>query len=101
MQNYRNFKQLILSSLVSLISLSFTSVSMAATDADNSKQNKQIQKQAEMTSQNQGQSDSDIKLTQRIRQDIVKVDSFSMDAKNIKIITSAGKVILKEPALSH
>lgn len=70
---------------------------LAATAPDNSKVNKQIENNKELNSQDQGSSKFDINLTQRIRQDVVNQDTFSIEAKNIKIITIGGKVTLKGP----
>lgn len=69
-------------------------------DADNSAQNKKIEQYQEMNSQDQGNSKADIRLTQKIRQEVVKVDFFSTDAKNVKIISLHGKVTLKGPVKS-
>ena len=50
-----------------------------------------------LTAQDQGSSDMDIKTTQAIRQQVVAQDEFSSTAKNIKIITINGLVVLKGP----
>lgn len=50
-----------------------------------------------VTAQDQGSSDWDIKTTQMIRQQIVSQDGFSTNAKNVKIITIDGNVYLKGP----
>lgn len=64
-------------------------------DVDNSAYIKKIEQHKEMNSQDQGGSKADIQLTQKIRQEVVKIDSFSTDAKNVKIISLNGKVTLK------
>jgi len=45
----------------------------------------------------QGKSEADRKVTQQIRQAIVKDSSLSFTAKNVKIITQNGKVVLRGP----
>ena len=72
-------------------------VNAAGTTADNSKENAKIENTQQLTSQDQGNSEADIQVTQKMRQDVVKNDHFSMEAKNIKIITIGGKVTLKGP----
>ncbi len=72
----------------------------AVTASDNSKVNEQIEANKELNSQDQGSSEEDIRLTQKIRQDVIKQDVFSTEAKNIKIITIGGKVTLKGPVKS-
>lgn len=69
----------------------------AATAPDNSKMNERMEDNKELNSQDQGASDVDIRLTQRIRRDVVNQDDLSTAAKNIKIITIGGKVTLKGP----
>jgi len=83
-----------------LVFFSFPFVVTAATAPDNSKVNEKMENNKELNSQDQGSSESDIKLTQNIRQDIVAQDQFSTEAKNIKVITIAGKVTLKGPVKS-
>ena len=48
----------------------------------------------------QGSSESDRKITQQIRQDLMKDKSLSFTAKNVKIITIDGKVTLRGPVKS-
>lgn len=67
-----------------------TSASMSP---DNSGQNKQTQPNAE----NQKEKSSDLKITQKIRQDVVDDDSLSVAGKNVKIITANGYVTLRGP----
>jgi hyperosmotically inducible periplasmic protein len=73
-----------------------TGLAIAADTAiapDNTKMNKQ----AGMTADQQKESPADRKITQRIRQAIVKNKTISLDAHNIKIITINGMVTLKGP----
>lgn len=64
---------------------------------DNSRMNERIENNSELTAQDQGSSDRDIRTTQLIRQRVVEQDGLSMDAKNVKIITLNGNVTLKGP----
>jgi len=68
--------------------------------ADNSKVNERITKNAEWTAEDQGSSEYDIKTTREIRQLLVDQDQFSTNAKNVKVITRDGWVVLKGPVLS-
>ena len=45
----------------------------------------------------QGGSEADRKITQQIRQAVMKDGSLSFNAKNVKIITVNGKVTLRGP----
>jgi hyperosmotically inducible periplasmic protein len=67
----------------------------AATEADNTKMNKQESK--EMTADQQGENETDRKITQKIRRAVVKNKSLSQYAHNVKIITKDGGVSLKGP----
>lgn len=48
-----------------------------------------------VTAQDQGTSERDIRTTQTIRQRVMDQDSLSMAAKNVKVITINGDVVLK------
>ena len=50
-----------------------------------------------MTPLDQSNDPKDMKITQKIRKALVADDSLSTNAKNIKIITVHGKVILRGP----
>ncbi len=67
--------------------------------ADHSAQNKQAENK-NLDAQSQGNSKADVELTRKIRQAVVKDDSLSMNAHNIKIITMDGNVTLKGPVKS-
>lgn len=71
----------------------------AVTDADNSAMNvRDRDTDATLTSGDQGESEADRTLTQEIRKLVVSgTNEFSMAAKNIKIITTNGKVTLRGP----
>jgi hyperosmotically inducible periplasmic protein len=64
-----------------------------ATAPDNSKMNKQ----ENMTADQQKENPADRKITQKIRQAIVKNKTISQYAHNVKIITVNGTVTLKGP----
>jgi hyperosmotically inducible protein len=49
----------------------------------------------------QSNNKDDLALTQKIRQEVVKDGSLSMNAKNIKIIVREGKVMLRGPVDSQ
>jgi len=70
------------------------------TDADNSRVNQRDRNSATLTPMDQGTSESDRKITQQIRQDLMKDKSLSFTAKNVKIITIDGKVTLRGPVKS-
>ncbi len=52
------------------------------------------------TPMDQGNDDRDLKITQAIRKALMADDSLSMNAKNCKVITSGGKVVLRGPVAS-
>lgn len=63
---------------------------------DNSKVNARQAKTAE----DQGNSTSDVEVTQKIRKAVVDDSTLSTYAHNVKIVTSRGKVTLKGPVRS-
>jgi len=68
-----------------------------ATAADNSGVNVRDRANDAMTAGEQSGSKGDLDLTARIRQSIVKDDSLSMMAHNVKIISINGAVTLRGP----
>lgn len=66
-------------------------------DKDNTRINKRDQKTSELTADQQTSGTSDMDITRRIRQDIMKESSFSTYAQNVKVITAGGKVTVKGP----
>jgi hyperosmotically inducible protein len=68
--------------------------------ADNTKVNKRDADTDALTPIDQGESASDLKITQQIRKAIVGDGSLSFTAKNVKIITNNGKVTLRGPVNS-
>jgi hyperosmotically inducible periplasmic protein len=65
--------------------------------ADNTKRNSAEQNKNTDSAEKQSNSKDDLALTQKIRQEVVKEASLSMNAKNIKIIVREGKVMLRGP----
>lgn len=65
--------------------------------ADNTKINERDRSGATLTPTDQGGSEADRKMTQLVRQAVVKDDSLSFTAKNVKIITQNGKITLRGP----
>jgi osmotically-inducible protein OsmY len=67
------------------------------TEPDNTGKNERDRQPSAVTPEDQGNNESDLKITQEIRQGVMKLDDTSMDAKNVKIITSGGVVTLRGP----
>jgi osmotically-inducible protein OsmY len=73
----------------------------ADTDADNTGKNERDRSGETLTPIDQSNDPADIKLTADIRQMLVKDDTLSSDAKNCKVITTAGgHVTLRGPVAS-
>ena len=68
-----------------------------ASKPDNTKKNATEQ----LTAEEQGGSATDRDMTKNIRREMVKNDSLSAMAKNIKVITIDGKVTLRGPVHSE
>ena len=91
--------------LLSLATIAaMTCSAMAADDKkvepDNSKKNERDRSGDAKTPLDQSNTPEDRKITQNIRQAVVKDDSLTMTAKNVKIITSGGQVTLRGPVKS-
>ena len=67
------------------------------TNADNTATNERDRSGETQTSGDQSNSSSDLKITQAIRQALMKDGDLSMTAKNIKIVTANGQVTLRGP----
>jgi osmotically-inducible protein OsmY len=67
------------------------------TQIDNTKRNEKMTKNAEVTAQDQGNSQKDIDLAAKVRRAIVADKSLSLNAHNVKIIAANGQVVLKGP----
>ena len=65
--------------------------------ADNTAQNERDQSGETLTSGDQSSNPEDLKITADIRRAIMKDDSLSMTAKNIKIIAANAEVTLRGP----
>jgi len=75
-----------------------TTNTAATHEADNSGRNVRDRNNATLTPGDQSKSKSDRDLTQKIRRAITSgTNHFSMDARNVKIITQNGKVTLRGP----
>jgi hyperosmotically inducible periplasmic protein len=89
-----------LSYIVALV-LSVSAAGLCADPApDNTGKNQRDRSGQNPTSQDQSNNADDLKVTQAIRQAIVKDDTLSANAKNVKIITAGGKVTLRGPVNS-
>jgi hyperosmotically inducible protein len=69
----------------------------AAPAPDNSAVNVRDRAPDAMTAGQQSNAKSDVELTREIRQAVVKDDSLSMLAHNVKIVAANGSVILRGP----
>jgi hyperosmotically inducible periplasmic protein len=81
-----------------------SAVSLAALAADNEKTkpdntaiNERDRSRETQTSGDQSNSSADLKITQAIRQALIKDSELSTTAKNVKIITNNGQVTLRGP----
>ncbi len=70
-------------------------------EPDNTGKNVRDRATNALTSGDQGSSESDREITRGIRKAIVGKEDFSTSAKNIKIITTEGKVTLRGPVNSE
>jgi hyperosmotically inducible protein len=66
-----------------------------STDADNTAMNTRDRSPSALTPMDQGNSMTDIKITQKIRQSVVGDSTMSFNAKNVKIITKDAHVVLR------
>jgi hyperosmotically inducible periplasmic protein len=87
--------------LVALACLSAGSLAAMAADdktkPDNTAINERDRSRETQTSGDQSNSSTDLKITQAIRQALMKDGELSTTAKNIKIITNNGQVTLRGP----
>jgi len=81
-----------------------TSVNPAARDTatspDNSGKNVRDRNDSNLTPGDQGENLQDLQVTRRIRRAITSNDQLSQEAKNVKIMTTNGKVTLRGPVNS-
>jgi osmotically-inducible protein OsmY len=66
-------------------------------DADNTGKNERDRSGETKTPVDQSNDPADLKITRDVRQAVIGDDELSATAKNVKIITSAGKVTLRGP----
>jgi len=88
--------------LLALTYLSAFSLAAFATDdkqvnPDNTAKNERDRSGETQTSGDQSNSSADLKITQAIRQALMKDGELSTTAKNIKVITTNGQVTLRGP----
>lgn len=69
----------------------------SSTNADNTKRNSRDYGTNEVSPFDQGNSEADLKTTQDIRKAVLKQDGLSTYARNVKIITRDGQVVLRGP----
>jgi hyperosmotically inducible periplasmic protein len=88
--------------LASIIALSLTAMATDENqaDADNTAKNQRDRSGETRTSGDQSNSREDLKTTQAIRKALMKDNSLSTTAKNIKIVTAGGQVTLRGPVKS-
>jgi osmotically-inducible protein OsmY len=78
-----------------------TAIYLAADSAlENTKINVRDKDNTTLTPEDQKETEGDIKITAAIRQAVVKNESLSVNAQNIKIITRNGVVTLRGPVKS-
>jgi hyperosmotically inducible periplasmic protein len=86
-----------------LVLTCLSTVSLAAmaaddkTKPDNTAINERDRSRETQTSGDQSNSSADLKITQAIRQALIKDSELSTTAKNVKIITNNGQVTLRGP----
>ena len=85
---------------ISIFCLSLFALSALAQDtpaADNTSKNQRDRSGETRTSGDQSNSSEDVQITAAIRSAVVKEDSLSSTAKNVKIITADGVITLRGP----
>jgi osmotically-inducible protein OsmY len=84
-------------SLFCLSLFTLSAVAQDTPDADNTQKNERDRSGETQTSGDQSNSKDDVNTTAAIRRAVVKDDSLSAMAKNVKIITANGTVTLRGP----
>jgi hyperosmotically inducible protein len=74
--------------------------SSTATDADNTGRNSRDRDGATQTAGDQAENETDRKISANVREAVVADNGLSMNAHNVKIITSGGTVTLRGPVKS-
>jgi osmotically-inducible protein OsmY len=93
-------KTLLAFASIAAISLAAMAADEKKLDADNTGKNDRDRTSESKTPVDQSNTPEDLKLTQTIRRAVVKDQSLTMTAKNVKIITSGGLVTLRGPVNS-
>jgi len=78
-----------------------TATAPSGVAADNTKKNERDRNSAALTPMDQNNNQTDLKITQQIRQAVMADSSLSFTAKNVKIITQSGRVTLRGPVNSE
>jgi osmotically-inducible protein OsmY len=84
-------------SLFCLSLFTLSAIAQDTPDADNTQKNERDRSGETQTSGDQSNSKDDVNTTAAIRRAVVKDDSLSATAKNVKIITANGTVTLRGP----
>lgn len=84
-------------SLFCLSLFTLSAIAQDTPDADNTQKNERDRSGETQTSGDQSNSKDDVNTTAAIRRAMVKDDSLSAMAKNVKIITANGTVTLRGP----
>ena len=82
---------------LSAVSLAAVAADNEKTKPDNTAVNERDRSGETQTSGDQSNSPADLKITQTIRQALMKDSELSTTAKNVKIITNNGQVTLRGP----
>src|SRR5205809_7641027 len=90
-------RTLLVFACLSALSLAALAAEDEKTNTDNTAMNKRDRSGETQTSGDQSNSSADLKITQAIRQALMKDSELSATAKNIKIITNNGHVTLRGP----
>jgi osmotically-inducible protein OsmY len=94
----KSMKRIMLAlSFLSAFSLSALAADDQKTKPDNTATNARDRSGETLTSGDQSNTSADLKITQAVRQAIMKDSALSATAKNIKIITTNGQVTLRGP----
>ena len=75
--------------------------SSTATDADNTGRNSRDRDGATQTAGDQAENETDRTISANVREAVVADNGLSMNAHNVKIITSGGTVTLRGPVKSN
>ena len=89
-----------LTALAAVLALGLTAVAADETKPDNTKKNERDRSSETKTPGDQSNSPEDLQTTTAIRRALMKEETLSMTAKNVKIITAGGQVTLRGPVKS-